>query len=105
MLVEVPAGRSARRGQGRRGGPRRAARLAGPAADSRSAALSAAADAVDAAKDELTSLMVREVGKPLAEAVGEHARAVPILRYQAQSALDPDGDTYPAAPPPTCARC
>jgi aldehyde dehydrogenase (NAD+) len=43
--------------------------------------------------------MVREVGKPLTEAVGEHGRSVRILRYQAQSALDPDGDTYPTAPP------
>ena len=43
--------------------------------------------------------MVREVGKPLTESVMEHGRAVRILRYQAQSALDPDGDTYPAAPP------
>ena len=29
----------------------------------------------------------------------EHGRSVRILRYQAQSAMDPDGDTYPAAPP------
>ena len=63
----------------------------------RSAALSAAADAVAAAADELTSLMVREVGKPLAEATGETARAVAILRYYAQQVLDPDGETYPAA--------
>ena len=43
--------------------------------------------------------MVREVGKPLTESIGEHGRAVRILRYQAQAALDPDGDTIPAAPP------
>ncbi len=62
----------------------------------RSAALSAAADGVAAASDELTSLMVREVGKPLGEAAGEAARAVAILRYYAQQVLDPDGETYPA---------
>src|SRR5919199_3282750 len=62
-------------------------------------ALSAAAAALDAAKDEVVGLMVREVGKPLTEAVGEHARAVRILRSHAQAALDPDGETYPAAPP------
>ena len=65
----------------------------------RADALSAAAEAVDAAKDEIVDLMVREVGKPLTEAVGEHGRSVRILRYQSQAALDPDGDTYPAAPP------
>jgi alpha-ketoglutaric semialdehyde dehydrogenase len=62
----------------------------------RSAALSAAADAVSAAADELTSMMVREVGKPHGEAAGEAARAVAILRYYAQQVLDPDGETYPA---------
>ncbi|WP_028057583.1 aldehyde dehydrogenase family protein [Candidatus Solirubrobacter pratensis] len=65
----------------------------------RADALTAAAAAVDAAKDQIVDLMIREVGKPLTESVGEHARSVRILRYQSQSALDPDGDTYPAAPP------
>jgi aldehyde dehydrogenase (NAD+) len=65
----------------------------------RADALSAAAAAVEAAKDDIVDLMIREVGKPLTESVGEHGRSVRILRYQSQSALDPDGDTYPAAPP------
>src|SRR3954465_11008905 len=65
----------------------------------RADALSAAAAGGAGAKDEVVELMVREVGKPLTEAVGEHGRSVRILRYQAQSALDPDGDTYPTAPP------
>src|SRR4051794_37240737 len=65
----------------------------------RADALSAAAAALDAAKDEMIDLMVREVGKPLTESVGEQGRSVRILRYQAQAAMDPDGDTYPAAPP------
>jgi acyl-CoA reductase-like NAD-dependent aldehyde dehydrogenase len=65
----------------------------------RADALSAAAEALAAAKDDVVDLMVREVGKPLTESVMEHGRAVRILRYQAQSAMDPDGDTYPAAPP------
>jgi acyl-CoA reductase-like NAD-dependent aldehyde dehydrogenase len=63
---------------------------------SRSAALAAAAETVAAASDEITDLMVREVGKPRAEAAGEAARAVAILRYYAQQVLDPDGETYPA---------
>ena len=65
----------------------------------RADALAAAADALNAAKDDVVELMVREVGKPLTESVMEHGRAVRILRYQAQSAMDPDGDTYPTAPP------
>jgi aldehyde dehydrogenase (NAD+) len=78
---------------------REAQREWGRAALARADALSAAAAALDAAKDEVVGLMVREVGKPLTESVGEHARAVRILRYHAQAALDPDGDTYPSAPP------
>src|SRR4051812_13120554 len=78
---------------------REAQREWGRNALARADALSAAAAAVDAASSELVDLMIREVGKPRTEAVGEAARAVRILRYQAQAALDPDGDTIPAAPP------
>ena len=78
---------------------REAAREWSRSALARADALSAAAAALDAAKDQVVELMVREVGKPLTESVMEHGRAVRILRYQAQSALDPDGDTYPTAPP------
>ena len=62
----------------------------------RSQALSAAADAVVGAAEELTALMVREVGKPLTESAGEVARSAAILRYYAQQVLDPDGETYPS---------
>jgi aldehyde dehydrogenase (NAD+) len=65
----------------------------------RADALAAAAEGLAAAKDDVVDLMVREVGKPLTESVMEHGRAVRILRYQAQAAMDPDGDTYPTAPP------
>ncbi len=43
--------------------------------------------------------MVREVGKPVTEARGEVARGVAILRYYAQAALAPDGETLPASEP------
>jgi aldehyde dehydrogenase (NAD+) len=66
----------------------------GPAA--RAAALEAAADAVEQAGDELTALVVAEVGKPHTEARGEVARAVSILRYYAQQAFDPLGATHDA---------
>ncbi len=66
-------------------------------APSRAQALNAAADAVAAAAEEVTALMVREVGKPVDEAKGETARTVAILRYYAQQVLDPDGETYPGS--------
>ena len=82
----------------------RRARAAGAAwaaasALERSAALAAAADALAGAAGELTDLTVREVGKPVTEAAGEAARGVGILRYYAQQALDPDGETYPGPDP------
>ncbi len=57
----------------------------------RARALGQAADAVQAATDELAALAVREVGKPLAEARGEIARSVSILRYYAQQPFDEIG--------------
>jgi alpha-ketoglutaric semialdehyde dehydrogenase len=65
----------------------------------RSGALVAAAEVLAGAAGELTSLMVREVGKPVGEAAAEVARGVGIVRYYAQQALDPDGETYPGATP------
>lgn len=66
---------------------------AGQAA-ARSQALSDAAAALASASDELTDLMVREVGKPLTESRGEVARAVAILRYYAQQVFDPAGAVH-----------
>lgn len=65
-------------------------------APERAAALRRAGDAVAAHAGELTDLIIREVGKPRAEAPGEVARAVGILHYYAQQTLDPDGETYPS---------
>ena len=69
-----------------------------PAA-ARSAALGEAAAALERRAAEVTALVIREVGKPLSEARGEVARGVSILRYYAQLALLPDGETLPAADP------
>lgn len=62
----------------------------------RAQALDAAADSLASASTELIDLVVREVGKPLQEAIGEVARTVAIFRYYAQATLDPDGETYPS---------
>ena len=67
-----------------------------PAA-SRATALDAAANDVAAAADELTALVVREVGKPRTEASGEVARSVAILRYYAQQVYDPQGTVHAAS--------
>jgi aldehyde dehydrogenase (NAD+) len=74
-------------------------RWAAASALERSAALVAAADALAGAADEVTDLVVREVGKPLTEAAAETGRGIGILRYYAQQALDPDGETYPGPGP------
>ncbi|MEV7008975.1 aldehyde dehydrogenase family protein [Streptosporangium sp. NPDC051022] len=63
-------------------------------AAARAAALARAADAVEAAGDELAALVVREVGKPVTEARGEVARSVSILRYYAQQVFDPVGAVH-----------
>jgi alpha-ketoglutaric semialdehyde dehydrogenase len=69
-----------------------------PAA-ARGKALADAAAALERRCEEITSLVVREVGKPVTEARGEVARGVAILRYYAGAALLPDGETIPAAAP------
>ena len=76
-----------------------AGRWAADPALERSAALVVAADALAGAAGEVTGLVVREVGKPVTEAGAEVARGVGILRYYAQQALDPDGETYPGPSP------
>jgi aldehyde dehydrogenase (NAD+) len=63
----------------------------------RAAALHACADALARAADEVTDLVVREVGKPVGEAGAELARGVAILRYFAQQALLPEGEVFPPA--------
>ncbi|MEO7260474.1 MAG: aldehyde dehydrogenase family protein [Jatrophihabitantaceae bacterium] len=60
----------------------------------RAKALGQAADAVAGAAAELAALAVREVGKPLAEARGEIARSVSILRYYAQQPFEEIGATH-----------
>jgi aldehyde dehydrogenase (NAD+) len=78
-----------------------AAEWAGAAAPARAAALGNAAGALAERAAEVTDLVIREVGKPRSEAAGEVARGVAILRYYAQLALLPDGETIPAATPGT----
>jgi aldehyde dehydrogenase (NAD+) len=64
-------------------------------AATRAAALGSAADEVAERREELARLVTAEVGKPITEARGEVDRTVAIMRYYAQLALLPDGDTLP----------
>lgn len=61
----------------------------------RAAALHAAGEALAARADEVATLAMREVGKPITEAKGEVARGISILRYYAQASFMPKGDLFP----------
>jgi len=57
------------------------------------------AAAVAARQEEIAQAMAREVGKPIAEARGEAARCVAILRYYAGEAVRDVGEVIPAQAP------
>ena len=57
------------------------------------------AGAVAARQEEIAQAMTREVGKPIAEARGEAARCVAILRYYAGEAVREVGEVIPAQAP------
>ena len=65
--------------------------------EQRAGALEQAASALQDVAAELGRLIVREVGKPVAEASAEVARSVAILKYFAQQAFEPDGETLPGS--------
>jgi alpha-ketoglutaric semialdehyde dehydrogenase len=54
------------------------------------------AEAIAARQEELARELMREVGKPIAEARGEVARCVVILRYYAGEAVRASGEVVPA---------
>ncbi|MCA6303524.1 MAG: aldehyde dehydrogenase [Phenylobacterium sp.] len=63
----------------------------------RGGALAGIADDLAGSTEEVTRLVVREVGKPITEARAEVSRGISILRYYAQMVLAADGETFPAA--------
>jgi alpha-ketoglutaric semialdehyde dehydrogenase len=65
----------------------------------RSRSLGEAATRLRGAADDIAALMVREVGKPIAESSAEVARAVAILEFYAQAALDAEGEVLPPSLP------
>jgi len=64
-----------------------------PAA-ARGAYLAKAADAIEAAEEEIAQDMTREMGKPLRESRGEAGRAAAILRFFAGEGLRPVGQLF-----------
>ena len=78
---------------------RSAQREWGSNAFARANALRESANALRAKSAEAAALIVREVGKPIVEARGEIARAIAILDYYAQAALDPIGEVIPPSMP------
>ncbi len=81
-------------------------RWAEAGAQTRASALRRAGDAIEASADSTISLMVRETGKPLAQARAEVAATVGIWRYYAQLALAPEGAAHDPASGPglVCTR-
>lgn len=67
----------------------------GLGAAGRANALNAAADKLASVAADAAALIIREVGKPAAEANGEVGRAVAILRYYAQASFAAKGDFFP----------
>ncbi|MFI9364920.1 aldehyde dehydrogenase family protein [Kitasatospora sp. NPDC053057] len=98
VAVEAPGAEAVRAAVGRARAAQGGWLAAG--AGARSAALGRIAEAVEAHAEELAALIVREVGKPLAEARGEVARTAAIWRYYAQAPYEPSGAVHePAAGP------
>jgi aldehyde dehydrogenase (NAD+) len=94
LVVEVAAASPDEVGRRTQAARRSAAQWTRGAAGERAAALDAGAALLERMADELTALIVREVGKPLAESRGEVGRSVAILRYYAQQVYDPIGDLH-----------
>ncbi|MFH9351065.1 aldehyde dehydrogenase family protein [Kitasatospora sp. NPDC017646] len=98
VAVEAPGAEAVRAAVGR-------ARVAqggwlAAGAGARSTALGRIAEAVEAHAEELAALIVREVGKPLAEARGEVGRTAAIWRYYAQAPYEPSGAVHETAAGP-----
>jgi alpha-ketoglutaric semialdehyde dehydrogenase len=72
---------------------------AAASAAERAEALLGAAESLTGSAEDVAELTVREVGKPIMEARAEVERGVRILRFHAEAALLPDGETHPRLPP------
>lgn len=95
LIASAPAASAADVDRGVAVAERAGAEWARTPAAERAARMERLAAVIERRAGELAAMIVAEVGKPVVEARGEVARAVAIVRYQAQTALHPRGDLLP----------
>jgi acyl-CoA reductase-like NAD-dependent aldehyde dehydrogenase len=99
LIAEAPAGDAADAAAAVAAGAGALAAWRGATGPARGEHLHRWAGAVAARQEEIAQAMTREVGKPIAEARGEAARCVAILRYYAGEAVREVGEVIPAQAP------
>ncbi len=99
VIAEAPAGDAAEAATAVAAGVGALAAWRGATGPARGEHLHRWAGAVAARQEEIAQAMTREVGKPIAEARGEAARCVAILRYYAGEAVRDVGEVIPAQAP------
>jgi len=96
VIAEAPAGDAADAAAAVAAGAGALAAWRGATGPARGEHLHRWAAAIAARQEEIAQAMTREVGKPIAEARGEAARCVAILRYYAGEAVRDVGEVIPA---------
>jgi acyl-CoA reductase-like NAD-dependent aldehyde dehydrogenase len=96
LIAEAPAGDAAEAAAAVAAGAGALAAWRGATGPARGEHLHRWAAVVAARQEEIAQAMTREVGKPIAEARGEAARCVAILRYCAGEAVRDVGEVIPA---------
>jgi len=99
LIAEAPAGDAADAAAAVAAGAEALAVWRGATGPARGEHLHRWAAAIAARQEEIAQAMAREVGKPIAEARGEAARCVAILRYYAGEAVRDVGEVIPAQTP------
>jgi alpha-ketoglutaric semialdehyde dehydrogenase len=99
VIAEAPAGDAAGAAAAVAAGAGALAAWRGATGPARGEHLHRWAGVVAARQEEIAQAMTREVGKPIAEARGEAARGVAILRYYAGEAVREVGEVIPAQAP------
>jgi alpha-ketoglutaric semialdehyde dehydrogenase len=99
VIAEAPAGDAADAAAAVAAGAGALAAWRGATGPARGEHLHHWAGAIAARQEEIAQAMTREVGKPIAEARGEAARCIAILRYHAGEAVRDVGEVIPAQAP------
>jgi acyl-CoA reductase-like NAD-dependent aldehyde dehydrogenase len=99
LIAEAPAGDAAAAGDAVAAAAAALPAWRGATGPARGEHLHRWAAAIGARQEEIAQAMTREVGKPIAEARGEAARCVAVLRYYAGEAVREIGEVIPAQAP------